>query len=182
MLDRWSIQPQSFGFTVKHLPGKLNVVPDALSRLFSEELHGELVPSEPRLAAICRNVSHDQWCSPRAPPEYEVSVHTLNDIVPVESYRDFFSSAVSVFPVGDTAQIAARRQDEFSAHFAYLRDPQSSPLPSKESKYTNNHFFLNEGMLFRSYLPGPLRKRSDFHDQLVVPGSLRARVITSFHD
>ena len=32
-----------------------------------------------------------------------------------------------------------------------------------------SHYFLNEGIIFRSYLPGYLRKRSSFRDQLVVP-------------
>ena len=37
-------------------------------------------------------------------------------------------------------------------------------------------------MLFRSYLPGHLRKRSTFRDLLVVPTSLRKVVISSCHD
>ena len=57
-----------------------------------------------------------------------------------------------------------------------------APLPNGESKYTMSYFFLNEGLLFRSYLPGHLRKRSTFRDQLVVPTSLRKIVINSCHD
>ncbi|CAM9317829.1 unnamed protein product, partial [Laminaria digitata] len=45
-----------------------------------------------------------------------------------------------------------------------------------------SYFFLKEGLLFRSYLPGHLRKRSTFRDQLVVPASPRKFVIKSFHD
>ena len=36
MLTRWAIALQKLVFTVKHVGGKINVVPDALSRLFGE--------------------------------------------------------------------------------------------------------------------------------------------------
>ena len=45
-----------------------------------------------------------------------------------------------------------------------------------------SYFFLNEGLLFRSYLPGQFRKPSTFSDQFVVPTSLRKIVINSCHD
>ena len=45
-----------------------------------------------------------------------------------------------------------------------------------------SYFFLNEGSLFRPYIPGHLRKLRTFHDQLVVPTSLRKNVISSCHD
>ena len=45
-----------------------------------------------------------------------------------------------------------------------------------------SHFFLNENMLFRSYLPGNLLKRSTFRDQLVVPSALRTLVLNACHD
>ena len=34
MLTRWAIAFQNFDFTVKHIPWKLNIIPDRLSRLF----------------------------------------------------------------------------------------------------------------------------------------------------
>ena len=55
MLTRWAIALQNYDSTVKHVSTKINVVPDMLSRAFSE-VNGEPIPSEPRLAAICRNV------------------------------------------------------------------------------------------------------------------------------
>ena len=36
MLTQWAIALQNFELTVKRVAGKLNVVPDALSRLFGE--------------------------------------------------------------------------------------------------------------------------------------------------
>ena len=101
MLTRWAIALQSFDFTVKHVPGKLNVVPDTLSRMFSE-VGDQPVPSEPRLAAICRNVPADRPFQPPTPREYEISASNLNEITPVESDRELFASAVSLFPVVDS--------------------------------------------------------------------------------
>lgn len=55
-------------------------VPDSLLR-FSEELNEESVPSEPRLAVLCRNVSDNLPFFSPAPRQYKVSVHTLNEFV-----------------------------------------------------------------------------------------------------
>ena len=66
MLTRWAVALQIYDFTVKHAPGKLNVVPDTLSRAFSE-VNGEPIPCEPRLAAICRNVPIDGPYHPPGP-------------------------------------------------------------------------------------------------------------------
>ena len=54
MLTRWAIALQSYDFMVEHKPGKLNIIPDTLSRLFNFE-HSEMRVA-PRLAPICRNV------------------------------------------------------------------------------------------------------------------------------
>ena len=83
-------------FHRKKVPGKLNVVPDMLSRAFSE-VNGETIPSEPRLAAICRNVPIDGPYHPPGPREYELSASNLHDVSPVESDRELFMSVVSVF-------------------------------------------------------------------------------------
>ena len=86
MLTRWAIALQNYDLTVNHVPGKLNVVPDMLSRAFSE-VNGELIPCEPRLAAICRNVPIDGPYHPLGPREYEFSASNLHDVAPVESDR-----------------------------------------------------------------------------------------------
>ena len=177
MLTRWAIELQNSDFTVKHVPGKLNVVLDMLSCAFSE-VNAEPVPSEPRLAAICRNIPDDGPYHPPGPRKYELSAFSLHDVAPVESDREFLMSAVSVFPTVDPAKLADLLKEEFCQYFEYLRAPESAPLPAKESKYTMSHF-LNEGLLFPSYLPGHVRKRSTFRDQLVVPTSLRKIVINS---
>ena len=106
MLTRWAICLQNYDFTVKHVPGKLKVVPDTLSRTFSE-VDGKPLPSEPQLAAICRNVPNDQLFHSSKPHEYELSASTsnLDESEPVESHREFLSSAVSVFPVVDATKL-----------------------------------------------------------------------------
>ena len=47
------IRDRDFDLTVKHVAGKLNVVPDVLSRLFGD-VEEESFPQEPALASICR--------------------------------------------------------------------------------------------------------------------------------
>ena len=112
MLTRWAIALQNYDFTVKHVAGKLNVVPDMLSRAFSE-VNGETIPSEPRLAAICRNVPIDGPYHPPGPREYELSASNLHDVAPVESDRELFMSAVSVFPTVDPAELVDLQKEEF---------------------------------------------------------------------
>ena len=65
MLTRRAVALQGFDFTVEYKPGKLHVVPDTWSRLFGDipedTTQGnksicDVLPSQPRLAAICRNV------------------------------------------------------------------------------------------------------------------------------
>lgn len=106
-LTRWSIQLQSFDFTVKHVPGKLNFVPDALPSLFGDT-NGEDFPSESPLAAIRRNVPENQPYYPPSPREYKVCAHNFDDVVPVQSDRDLFMSTVSSFPLVDPAHLAAQ--------------------------------------------------------------------------
>ena len=84
MLTPWAIALQNYDFTVKHVAGKLNVVPDMLSRAFSE-VNGEPIPSEPGLAAICRNVPIDGPYHPPGPREYKLSPFNLHDVAPVEA-------------------------------------------------------------------------------------------------
>ena len=92
-----AIALQNYDFTVKHVACKLNIVSDMLSRAFSE-VKGEPIPSEPRLAAICRNVPTDRPYYPPGPRKYELSASKLHDVAHVESDRELFKSAVSVFP------------------------------------------------------------------------------------
>ena len=128
-------------------------MPDILSRAFSE-VNGEPIPSEPRLAAICRNIPIDGPYYTPGPREYELSASNLHDAAPVESERELSMSAVSVFPTVDPAKHVDLQKEEFCPRIEYLRAPTSAPLPNGESKSSMSYFFLNEGLLFRSYIRG----------------------------
>ena len=181
MLTRWAIALQNYNFTVQHVPGRPNVVSDALSRVFSE-VDGETIPSEPRLAAICRNVPDDQPFHPPAPRDYEVSAHNLDEVAPVERERELLESAVSVFPVVDPSKLLASQTEEFGQYFDFLKLPETAPVPVQQTKHSMRHFYLREDIRFRSYFPGHLRRRGDLLGQLVVPMSLRKLVLHSCHD
>ena len=125
----------------------------------------------PHLAPIRRNVPnnpalHEQ---PRLKP-YQVNSQNLDEIQPVESDRELFTSATDVFMSIDSEKLRQVHQAEFGPYFEYLSDPKKQP-PSSESKTSMSYYSENGGLLYRSYLPGHLRKRSTFRDQLVIPSA-----------
>ena len=126
-------------FHRKHVAGKLNVVPDMLSRAFSE-VNGEPIPCEPRLAARFRNVPIDGPYYPRGPREYELSAYNLQDVTPVKSDSDLLMSAVSVFPTVDPAKLVGLQKQELCPGFEYLQAPISALIPNAESKHTISYF------------------------------------------
>ena len=79
MLTRWAIALQSYDFTVEHKPGKLNIIPDTLSRLFSFE-HSEMRVA-PHLAPICRNVPDNPALhGPHRLRPYHAYKHTFDKV------------------------------------------------------------------------------------------------------
>ena len=99
------------------------MVPDTLSRIFSE-VDGKPLPSEPQLAAICRNVPDDQPFHRPNPREYELSASNLDETEPVD--RELFASTVSVFPVVDAAKLLDHHKQEFCQYFDYLANPDKA--------------------------------------------------------
>ena len=97
---------------VEHKPGKLNIIPDTLSRLFDLE-HSEMRVA-PHLAPICRSVRDNPALHgpPRLSP-YQVNSPNLDEIQPLESDRKFFTSAVDVFMSIDSAKLRQIQQAEF---------------------------------------------------------------------
>ena len=45
-----------------------------------------------------------------------------------------------------------------------------------------SYYSVQDGLLFKSFLPGYLRKRSTFRDQLVVPEALVGLILHAYHD
>lgn len=112
MLTRWVIALQSFGFTVKHEPGKLHVVPDALDkpRLCAFEQQEEM--EEPKLAPICRNVPDDPAFRMGIPCRaYQVSADKLDELKPVRSDRELFNTASAYVSVTNLFESVDHRKD-----------------------------------------------------------------------
>ena len=153
MLTRWVIALQSYDFTVEHKPGKLNIIPDILSRLFNFEHSDIRVP--PHLAPICRNVPDNPALHgpPRLRP-YHVNSHTLDEVQPVESDRERFTSATDVFMSIDPEKLREAQLAEFGPYFEYVSDPKKRP-PSSESRTSMSYYSKNRGLLYRSYLHVP---------------------------
>ena len=180
MLIRWAIALQSYDFTVEHKPGKLNIILDTLSRLFNFE-HSEMRVA-PHLAPICRNVPDNPALhGPHRLRPYQVNSNNLDEIQPVESDRELFSSATDAFMSIDPEKLRQAQQAEFEPYFEYLCDPKKRP-PLNESKTSMSYYSENGGLLYRSYLPGHLHTRSTFRDQLVIPSACIPIVLHACHD
>ena len=182
MLTRWAIALQSFDFSVQHKPGKLHVVPDTLSRLFFFE--NEQDRGLRSLAPICRNVPDDPrlQTAPITRP-YQVAADKLHDVRPVTSDRELFTvSATQVFESVDHDRLREKQgSKEYGDYIKYILH-DDAPLPDGETATTMSYYSLQDGLLFKSYLPGHLRKRSTFKDQLVLPHDLTGLVMHAYHD
>ena len=91
MLTRWAIALQSYDFTVQHKPGKLNIIPDTLSRLFYFERQQEDEVT-PLLAPICRNVPEDPALhTEKLHQLFQLSAEKLDNLKPVQSDRELLT-------------------------------------------------------------------------------------------
>lgn len=101
----------------------------------------------------------------------------LDEFGLVESRRQMFAGAMSVYPTLDPTKLIQGQQAEFGQNFAFLRDPDSAIPPSRETKQSVSICFVVNYDLFRAHLQRNLRNRSSFRDCMVVPQLLHAFVI-----
>ena len=140
------------------------------------------------MAGRCRGLapSGRQVWNPalRGPPKFrpnQVNLHNLDEIQPIESDRELFIIATNVLMSIDPEKLRQAQQAEFGPYFEYLCDSKKRP-PSSESSTPMSYYSENGGLLYRSYRPGHLRKRSTFRDQFVIPGACIPMVLHACHD
>ena len=92
------------------------------------------MPSQPKLASICRNVPEDEqpYDSP-SPRADEMHSDNLNDLSLVESDRELFATIVSVSPTLDPEKLIEGQKSEFGPYLKFLDDPDRSPLSRRET-------------------------------------------------
>ena len=78
-----------------------------------------------------------------------------------------YISATNVFETINRDILREKQALEYGTYVDY-RTKYDATLPDNETT-TSMYYLIRDGLLFKSYLPGYLRKRSTFCDQLVLP-------------
>ena len=78
-----------------------------------------------------------------------------------------YISATNVFETTNRDILREKQALEYGTYVHYLTK-DGAPLPDNETTTSMSYYFMRDGLLFKSYLPGYLRKRSTFSDQLVL--------------
>ena len=92
-----------------------------------------------------------------------------------------FVSATEIFESVDHDTLCKQQTKEYGEYVKYILD-DDAPLPRLETATTMSYYSIQNGLLFKSYLPRHFRKRSQFHDQLVLPKDLTGLVMHAYHD
>ena len=83
----------------------------------------------------------------------------------------------------NSEKLRQAQQAEFEPQLKYLSDPTKPPALSEAvSTYYMSYYRANRDLLYRSYLPGHLRKRRTFRDQLVIPSACIFMMRHACHD
>ena len=70
---------------------------------------------------------------------------------------------------------------EYGRYINYIQHADA-PLPEQEAKTAMPYYSVQDRLVFKSYLPAYLRKRSTFRDHLVVPEALVGLIMHAYHD
>ena len=138
--------------------------------------------SQPKLASVCRNLPDDGLpYYPPSPRSSEVNSDILNGLSLVETDRELFANAVSIFSTLTPDTSVEEQKSESKQHLNTSRN-QTCFAPANINYSTRKKIFLVDGVSCRPYSPGHLRKRRYFRDQLVVPKTPRSILINACHD
>lgn len=140
-LARWSLSLQAFNFTIEHRRGTANVVPDALSRVFVDELQADSVPFQPV------DLDHDAFDD----PEYSAmrdNIRKNNFRLPDLEIRDRQIYVRNQFRQGNTASESSiwklwlpARLTEISVQAAHNPPLSAHPGISKTLEKLRRCFF-----------------------------------------
>ena len=81
----------------------------------------------------------------------------------------------------NSKKLRQAQKAEFRLYCKYPSEPRKQPL-SIESTTSMPCYGENEGLLYRSYIPGHLRKRRTFRGQLVIPSACIPMLLHVCHD
>ena len=92
-----------------------------------------------------------------------------------------FVNAANLFESVDQERLQETQHAEYGEHIDYILD-SNAPIPERETITSISYYSVHDGLVFKSYLPDHLRKRSTFRDQLVLPNALIGLVLHAYHD
>lgn len=194
--QRWAVTIQEFNFEIQHIPGKMNQLPDAMSRNPTEELAKDFVPSVifPTSAHSFGSkktpptLSHG-LVTPRSPPDPSSTseIAPLSPSVPPpgnfspDSFDVCSVINVKFAPRNDTlfkrikqAQNTDDESQEFRIRYLDLLTTPISELTTSDQKFLSRYQLINEHVYyFKSVESGWL---------LFVPKSMRRDLLLHYHN
>lgn len=122
MLTRWAVGLQAYEFSVKHRPGKPNVIPDILSPSLEYE-QSERVYNPTMFVPICRNTPDTPSLRTRAPQNpCQLEMDNMTNMAPVMGDSDIFEdlahvNAINVFTIMDPAKLREAQRGDSGPYF-----------------------------------------------------------------
>lgn len=165
-LLRWSLQLQQYTFDVRYKKGKTNTNADALSRRsypISSDGHDDA--EEHLLAQVDNEVQ-----------QVDLNLIVEDDLIAPKE------------PDGDAFLIeTANEQNKCLDCQPFIRYLESGELPENDKDARKlvieiSEYALHDGLLFHYYQPRSRGPQKSYINQLVVPKSMRQRVLNGYHE